>query len=83
MQPGPAIGLVCISVTHNTQPSVPSGDVLTRVIIQNDTAEELHTAVSWIASLPLPIKIGVGGNHDKAFHAKYRVRELLDSFEVN
>jgi Icc-related predicted phosphoesterase len=52
-------------------------------LTQNGTTEELHAAVSWIASLPHPIKIVVGGNHDKALDAKYRDRELLDTPEVN
>src|ERR1700691_4090932 len=81
----PTIRLVCISDTHNAQPSVPSGDVLIHAgdLTQNGTTEELQAAVSWIASLPHPIKVVVAGNHDKALDAKYRDRHLLDAPEVN
>jgi len=81
----PTIRLVCISDTHNAQPSVPSGDVVIHAgdLTQNGTTEELQVAVSWIASLPHPIKVVVAGNHDKALDAKYRDRHLLDAPEVN
>jgi hypothetical protein len=51
-------------------------------LTQNGTTEELHAAVSWIASLPHPIKIVIAGNHDKSLDTKYRNRELLDTPEV-
>jgi Icc-related predicted phosphoesterase len=80
-----AIRVVCISDTHNAQPSVPPGDVLIHAgdLTQNGTAEELHAVVSWISSLPHPIKIVVAGNHDKILDVNYRTRELLDSPEIN
>jgi hypothetical protein len=75
-----AIRVVCISYTHDTQPSVP-GDVLIHAgdLTPNGTAEELHAAVTWISCLPHPIKIVVAGNHDKILDAHCSTRELLDS----
>ncbi|KIM75503.1 hypothetical protein PILCRDRAFT_78838 [Piloderma croceum F 1598] len=79
------ICVVCIFDTHNAQPSVPPGDVFIHAgdLTPNGTAEELHAAVSWISSLPHPIKIVVVGNHDKILDAHFRTRELLDSSEIN
>lgn len=68
------IEVVCISDTHNARPSVPDGDILIHAgdLTSSGKAHEIRTNIEWISSLPHPIKIIIGGNHDKALDAKYR-----------
>lgn len=70
------IQVVCISDTHNAQPPVPDGDLLIHAgdLSSSGSADEIRTNIDWISSLPHPIKIVIGGNHDKALDAKYRER---------
>ncbi|EDR11673.1 uncharacterized protein LACBIDRAFT_314129 [Laccaria bicolor S238N-H82] len=79
------ICVVCISDTHNATPIVPAGDVLIHAgdLTQSGTADEARSAVSWIASLPHPVKIVVAGNHDKALDKAFCSRELLDHCEID
>lgn len=60
------VSVVCISDTHNSQPTVPDGDVLVHAgdLTQSGTFEELQRTLSWLSSLPHKHKIAVGGNHD-------------------
>ncbi|KAG5928086.1 hypothetical protein E4U42_001290, partial [Claviceps africana] len=60
------ISVVCVSDTHNSQPSVPDGDVFIHAgdLTQSGSQGELEAALSWIRSLPHQHKIVVAGNHD-------------------
>ncbi|KAG6020918.1 hypothetical protein E4U41_002680 [Claviceps citrina] len=64
--PPPPLSVVCISDTHNSQPSVPDGDILIHAgdLTQSGSQAELAAALSWIRSLPHEHKIVVAGNHD-------------------
>ncbi|KAF8595826.1 Metallo-dependent phosphatase, partial [Ceratobasidium sp. AG-I] len=70
------IRVVCISDTHNARPPVPDGDVLIHAgdLTNSGKTDEIRTYIDWIASLPHPVKIVIGGNHDKALDSKYRER---------
>ncbi|KAF1846499.1 Metallo-dependent phosphatase [Cucurbitaria berberidis CBS 394.84] len=61
------IAIVCISDTHNSQPSdIPPGEVLIHAgdITQTGTLKEIQTSLDWINSLPHPHKVLIAGNHD-------------------
>ena len=60
------ISIVCISDTHNSQPVLPSGDILIHAgdLTQSGSLNELQSAVAWLSVQPHPIKIVVAGNHD-------------------
>lgn len=60
------VTVVCVSDTHNSQPTLPDGDVLIHAgdLTQSGTFEELHTALGWLSSQPHPIKVVIAGNHD-------------------
>ncbi|KAK4142556.1 Metallo-dependent phosphatase-like protein [Dichotomopilus funicola] len=64
--PTQRVVVVCISDTHNSQPKLPSGDVLIHAgdLTQSGTFAELQTTLAWLRSQPHPIKIVVAGNHD-------------------
>ncbi|POR39223.1 Uncharacterized protein TPAR_00581 [Tolypocladium paradoxum] len=60
------VSVVCISDTHDSQPTVPDGHVLVHAghLTQSGTFGELQSTLSWLSSLPHKHKIVVGGNHD-------------------
>ncbi|KXG47375.1 uncharacterized protein PGRI_012450 [Penicillium griseofulvum] len=60
------IAIVCISDTHNTQISIPDGDVLIHAgdLTQSGTFKELQTALTWLSAQPHSTKIVIAGNHD-------------------
>ncbi len=64
--PEKATKVVCISDTHNTQPSIPHGDLLIHAgdLTQSGSSEEIQAALTWLQSLSHPHKIGIAGNHD-------------------
>ncbi|KAH6687363.1 metallophosphoesterase domain-containing protein [Plectosphaerella plurivora] len=68
----PPVTVVCISDTHNDQPSIPGGDILIHAgdLTQSGTFEELDAALRWLSSQPHPVKIVVAGNHDILLDAK-------------
>ncbi|CAG7932937.1 unnamed protein product [Penicillium olsonii] len=68
-----AVSIVCISDTHNNQPSVPNGDILIHAgdLTQSGSFQELQNALAWLRSLPHPIKIAIAGNHELLLDSRY------------
>ncbi|ORY01422.1 Metallo-dependent phosphatase-like protein [Clohesyomyces aquaticus] len=66
--PQPALRFVCISDTHNDNPTarIPAGDIFIHAGDMTDTGtlSELQNAFDWISALPHAVKIVVAGNHD-------------------
>jgi predicted phosphodiesterase len=60
------VSVVCISDTHNSQPTLPDGDVLIHAgdLTQSGSLAELQATVNWLRAQPHPVKIVVAGNHD-------------------
>lgn len=69
----PPIRIVCISDTHNSQPSVPDADILLQAgdLTNNGTFEELQAQLDWLKSLPHRNKVVIAGNHDRLLDAEY------------
>lgn len=69
----PPIRIVCLSDTHNKQPSVSDGDILLHAgdLTNNGTFEELQVQLNWLKSLPHKHKVLIGGNHDRLLDAEY------------
>lgn len=65
-QPISPVRIVCISDTHNSQPDIPTGEILIHAgdLTQSGTLRELQTALDWLNSLPHRKKVVVAGNHD-------------------
>lgn len=66
-EPIKSVSVVCLSDTHNTQPSdVPDGDILIHAgdITQAGTLKEIQTSLDWLNSLPHSKKVLIAGNHD-------------------
>ncbi|KAK2590633.1 hypothetical protein QQS21_011679 [Conoideocrella luteorostrata] len=61
-----SIRVVCISDTHNKQPTVPLGDILIHAgdLTENGSFEEVQHGLTWLSSQPHKYKIFVAGNHD-------------------
>lgn len=80
-----SIRIVCISDTHNSQPTVPLGDVLIHAgdLTENGSFEEVQNGLTWLSSQPHKYKIFVAGNHDvlldDAFLEKYPERRYAQS----
>ncbi|KAI0011029.1 Metallo-dependent phosphatase [Xylariaceae sp. FL0662B] len=64
--PEDAISVVCISDTHNSQCSLPDGDILIHAgdLTQSGSLEELQATISWLQQQPHDVKIVIAGNHD-------------------
>lgn len=63
------VRFVIISDTHGTEPAdVPNGDVLLHSgdLTKLGDHNEVQAQMDWIVSLPHPIKVLIGGNHDFA-----------------
>lgn len=62
----PSVRIVCISDTHNLQPSLPPGDLLVHAgdLTEWGTFDELQKQLSWLSSQPHQYKIVIAGNHD-------------------
>jgi predicted phosphodiesterase len=60
------IAIVCISDTHNSQPTVPDGDIIIHAgdLTQSGSFQELQAALTWLNTLPHPTKIVIAGNHE-------------------
>ncbi|KAL4911421.1 hypothetical protein BDW74DRAFT_8177 [Aspergillus multicolor] len=60
------ISVVCVSDTHNTNPSLPDGDILIHAgdLTQSGTTSELERQIDWLDSQPQRYKIVIAGNHD-------------------
>lgn len=61
-----SVRIVCISDTHNKQPTVPLGDILIHAgdLTENGSFEEVQNGLTWLSSQPHKYKIFVAGNHD-------------------
>ncbi|TWU78392.1 hypothetical protein ED733_008750 [Metarhizium rileyi] len=61
-----SIRVVCISDTHNKQPTVPLGDILIHAgdLTENGSFEEVQNGLTWLSPQPHKYKIFVAGNHD-------------------
>ena len=70
-QNGSAIRIVCISDTHNSQPKIPTGDVLIHAgdLTQSGSIKEIQVQLDWLKSQPHHHKVFIAGNHDKAFES--------------
>ncbi|KAJ5836587.1 hypothetical protein N7447_002613 [Penicillium robsamsonii] len=61
-----AVAIICVSDTHNCQPSLPDGDILIHAgdLTQSGSFKELQATLAWLRAQPHPTKIVVAGNHD-------------------
>ncbi|QKX58648.1 uncharacterized protein TRUGW13939_05775 [Talaromyces rugulosus] len=79
------IRVVCISDTHNKNPTVPLGDILIHAgdLTENGSFEEVQNGLRWLSSQPHKYKVFVAGNHDvlldEAFLMKYPERRYGQS----
>ncbi|CAO2657053.1 Nn.00g058560.m01.CDS01 [Neocucurbitaria sp. VM-36] len=67
LEPIKPIAVVCLSNSHNSQPSdIPAGEILIHAgdITQAGTLKEIQTSLDWLNSLPHSNKIIIAGNHD-------------------
>lgn len=85
------IRIVCVSDTHNDDPTlyIPNADILLHAgdLTDNGTPEELEKALNWIRKLPQKRKIIIPGNHDVGLdplHKGYspKMHSLFTSPEV-
>ncbi|RJE26633.1 Calcineurin-like phosphoesterase [Aspergillus sclerotialis] len=62
----PNIKIICIADTHNTQPTLPDGDILLHAgdLSQYGTFDEIQNQLTWLNSQPHRWKVVIGGNHD-------------------
>ncbi|KDR77898.1 hypothetical protein GALMADRAFT_266490 [Galerina marginata CBS 339.88] len=71
------IRIVCISDTHNDDPTarIPNGDVLVHAgdMTDDGTQEELEKALAWIRNLPHKVKVIIPGNHDLGLDPSHKV----------
>ncbi|KAJ5360385.1 hypothetical protein N7517_009576 [Penicillium concentricum] len=60
------VAIICVSDTHNCQPSLPDGDILIHAgdLTQSGSFKELQATLTWLRAQPHPTKIVVAGNHD-------------------
>ncbi|KAJ5182638.1 hypothetical protein N7492_000254 [Penicillium capsulatum] len=67
------VSVVCISDTHNSQPTIPDGDILIHAgdLTQSGSLAELQATLAWLRAQPHPIKIVVAGNHDLLLDTGY------------
>ncbi|KAK8088544.1 hypothetical protein PG997_003505 [Apiospora hydei] len=74
------VRVVCISDTHNKQPSLPPGDILIHAgdLTESGSFDEMQAGLWWLNSQPYKYKIYVAGNHDvlldEDFLSKYPER---------
>ena len=70
------IRVVCISDTHNTQPDLPSGDVLIHAgdLTENGSFDEVQEQLTWLSSQPHQYKLAIAGNHDVLLDAAFLER---------
>lgn len=72
------VSIVCVSDTHNCQPTLPGGDVLIHAgdLTQSGSLRELQATVNWLRAQPHAIKIVVAGNHDLFLDANFPGRRI-------
>lgn len=60
------VRVVCVSDPHNSQPELPSGDILIHAgdLTQSGSYKEMCDALSWLREQPFRHKIVIAGNHD-------------------
>ena len=65
------VRVVCVSDTHNSQPKLPSGDILIHAgdLTQSGSYREMCDALSWLREQPFQHKIVIAGNHDTLLEA--------------
>ncbi|KAK8050081.1 hypothetical protein PG994_011811 [Apiospora phragmitis] len=70
------VRVVCISDTHNKQPSLPLGDVLIHAgdLTESGSFDEMQTGLAWLSSQPHKHKIYVAGNHDVLLDEEFLTR---------
>ncbi|KAL4960479.1 metallophosphatase domain-containing protein [Aspergillus stella-maris] len=79
------IRVVCVSDTHNNQPSLPPGDVLIHAgdLTENGSFDELQKQIDWLSAQPYHHIVAIAGNHDvlldEGFLEKYPERRYGDS----
>ncbi|KAH9927508.1 metallophosphoesterase domain-containing protein 1 [Epithele typhae] len=76
------VRVVCVSDTHcqqETHPFLPSGDILIHAgdLTTTGTDEQLHSALSWLHSMPHQHKIFIAGNHDLGLSIPHKRNEIL------
>ena len=69
----PPITIVCVSDTHNRQPSLPPGDLLIHAgdLTQKGSFDELQAQLTWLAAQPHHHKVVIAGNHDLLLDANF------------
>jgi predicted phosphohydrolase len=86
------IKVVCISDTHNTQPDLPSGDILIHAgdLTENGSFDEFQAQLSWLSDQPFQHKILIAGNHDVILDEKFlqahperRYEQLKSAADLN
>ncbi len=67
------IRMVCISDTHNSKPTIPSGDLLVHAgdLTQHGSFTELQDQLDWLSSQPHRFKVVIAGNHDTLLDAEF------------
>ncbi|TFK25050.1 hypothetical protein FA15DRAFT_591415 [Coprinopsis marcescibilis] len=70
---------VCVSDTHSHKVEVPIGDVLLHAgdLARWGYPTEVEEMVSWLVTLPHPMKIIIGGNHDQ-----YQESDLVEGLRA-
>ncbi|KAL4949352.1 Metallo-dependent phosphatase-like protein [Aspergillus filifer] len=60
------IRIVCISDTHNNQPSLPVGDILIHAgdLTETGSFDELQDQITWLDAQPFRHIVVIAGNHD-------------------
>ncbi|KAI0110320.1 Metallo-dependent phosphatase [Nemania sp. FL0031] len=60
------VSVVCISDTHNSQCTIPTGDILIHAgdLTQSGSLGELQATISWLRNQPHQFKVVIAGNHD-------------------
>ncbi|KAK7940758.1 uncharacterized protein PG986_013145 [Apiospora aurea] len=74
--PSAPVRVVCISDTHNKQPSLPPGDVLIHAgdLTELGSFDEMQAGLAWLSSQPHKHKIYVAGNHDVLLDQNFLAR---------
>lgn len=67
--------VVCTSDTHNSQPSIPVGDLLIHAgdLTQSGTLDELQQTLDWLNRQPHDHIVAIAGNHDRLLDPDYTV----------
>ena len=62
----PEITVICISDTHCTQPSLPSGDLLLHAgdLSNVGSFDEIQAQLHWLSAQPHKYKVVIAGNHE-------------------